>query len=65
MARAPGSLLGLAAVFLSAQGASSAEVEVAPFAGVQFGGFHSVEAGFQYGATVDVAIGPSWGVELL
>ncbi len=54
--------------------AGAADVEVAPFAGLRYGGsFNSTASGhrvsmgtgFEYGATLDVVIGESWGVELL
>jgi len=71
--RVAGCLLATAA-FLGAVGPATAQqVEVAPFAGVQFGGsFESPAAGAYaigtgpvFGGTVDIAIAPSWRVELL
>jgi len=49
------------------------DVEFAPFAGVQFGGTvggwesgsYSIGTGFNFGATLNVAVTPSWSVELL
>ncbi len=75
MTRHPGRgwLLVLAALLSPARGLSAGDVELAPFVGVQYGGsFDSVAGGQRYsmasalvyGATVDVAISESWGVEL-
>jgi hypothetical protein len=52
---------------------SAADVELAPFAGLQFGGSFdsnafgrsSIGSGLAYGATVDVAVARSWRVEAL
>jgi hypothetical protein len=72
--RGRGTLLGFLILFLSARSAGAGDVEIEPFGGVQFGG--SVEsvasgrslslgAGFVYGASLDVRIGESWGLEAL
>jgi hypothetical protein len=64
----------MAALLLCPGRADAGDVELAPFAGLRYGGSFSstasgrhvsMGAGFEYGATVDVPIGESWGVELL
>ena len=69
----PRVFLGLAALVLSAGTARAGEVELSPFAGVQYGGSvesvasgrpRSFSAGFQYGGALDVAIGDGWGAEV-
>jgi hypothetical protein len=66
--------LAVAVLVLGARGAGAADVEVAPFFGAQFGSSFastasgstfSLGTGLDYGATLDVAINPSWWVELL
>jgi hypothetical protein len=71
-----GSLL-LSATPLQAQGYQTDEVptvQIAPFAGYQFGGSlwsetldreYSFESGLDYGGTIDIALGESWRFELL
>src|SRR5262249_11811030 len=49
---------------------SAGEVQVAPFAGLPYGGSvsggaYSIGAGLAYGGTVDVDLGESWGLEFL
>jgi len=66
-------LLPLALLLLSGAAAHGGDVEVAPFLGFQYGGSlatpsgrnAAIDVGLQYGATLDVAIAPSWSVELL
>jgi hypothetical protein len=62
------------AVLLATRGAAAADVELAPFAGVQFpGSVTSVAAGrpvslgigLDYGATVDIELVPGWRAELM
>jgi hypothetical protein len=66
--------LALAAFVVAARSAGAADVEVAPFLGAQFGSSfastvsgrtYSLGTGLDYGATLDVAIDPSWWVEFL
>jgi hypothetical protein len=57
-----GFLLTVAPLLL-ARDAHAGDVEVAPFVGVQFG--DAIGTALDYGATVDIAILPSWRVELL
>jgi Outer membrane protein beta-barrel domain len=53
--------------------AAAGDVQLAPFVGLQYGGFfgsvsgsaHSIGAGLAYGGTVDVDLGESWGLEFL
>jgi len=71
-----GSLL-FSATPLEAQGYQDDEgpkVQIAPFAGYQFGGSvwsealdrqYSFKSGLDYGGTIDIALGESWRVELL
>jgi hypothetical protein len=68
-----GALVALAAL-LCARGAGAGDVELAPFAGVQFPGSvdsaaggrpFSIGIGLDYGATLDVAVAEGWRVELL
>jgi hypothetical protein len=67
------SLLAVSVLLLAARGAHAGDVEVAPFAGLQYGGAigsisgsaYSIGAGLAYGGTVDIAIGESWGLELM
>ena len=71
--RGSAAILALAALLASGPRASGADVEVAPFAGVQFagsfsaplGGVYSSGAGLVYGGTVDVEFAPGWRVEAL
>jgi hypothetical protein len=67
-------LVTLAVLAGSAGGAAAGDVEIAPFAGLQFGGSidsvatgqtSSIGAGLDLGATLDVSISESWRVELL
>jgi hypothetical protein len=66
-------LLPLAFILLAAGSARAGEVEVAPFFGLQYGGFLvapsgrkvAIDVGPQYGATLDVAIAQGWSIELL
>jgi hypothetical protein len=66
-------LLPLALPLLSHAHARAGEVQLAPFAGVQYGGSLvtasgrtvGIDVGLQYGATLDVAVARSWSVELL
>jgi len=69
--RGPALALALAALGVPAPAQS---VQVAPFAGYQFGGAFSsdtyqsgfnVESGLSYGGTLDIAISKGWRVELL
>ncbi|HET6899292.1 MAG TPA: hypothetical protein VFK70_13125, partial [Vicinamibacteria bacterium] len=62
------------AVLLVTRGAAGADVELAPFAGVQFpGSVTSVAAGrpvslgigLDYGATADIELVPGWRAELM
>ena len=62
------------AALLPAPSAGAAGVELAPFAGFQFGGSvdssangvrFELDSGFDYGATLDIPIAESWRVELL
>ncbi len=69
--------LFLSAAPLQAQGYQIDEgptVQIAPFAGYQFGGSiwsetldrkYSIQSGLDYGGTIDVALGESWRFELL
>jgi hypothetical protein len=61
-------------VLLVAPGTSAADVELAPFAGVQFPGAVSANGsgrvfsfgiGLDYGGTMDIAVAEGWRVELL
>jgi hypothetical protein len=71
--RGSAAILALPALLACGPGASAADVEVAPFAGVQFagsfsaplGGVYSSGAGLVYGGTVDVEFAPGWRVEAL
>src|SRR5262245_15333382 len=75
LSRARGTLLTVAvACFVTSAQAGAGDVEIAPFAGLQYGGsFNSAAtgqhisfgAGFQYGGTVDVGIAENWAVEAL
>jgi Outer membrane protein beta-barrel domain len=69
----PGSLVALATLLLSARGTGAGDIELAPFAGVQYGGsFYSTYYGRSFspatsphfGATMDIEVAPSWRVEL-
>ena len=62
------------AVLLGARGAAGGDVELAPFAGVQFPGSVtsvaggrpvSLGIGLDYGATVDIELVPGWRAELM
>ena len=62
------------AILLCAPAARAADVELAPFAGIQFPGSvasagerrpFSIGIGLDYGATLDIAVAPGWRVELL
>lgn len=65
--------LALGFLLLSGASAGAADVELAPFAGVQYGGALAtpsgrkvgIDAGLQYGATLDVRVARSWSVEAL
>jgi hypothetical protein len=68
-----GALVALAAL-LCARGAGAGDVELAPFAGVQFPGsvasaasgrIVSIGIGLDYGGTLDIAVAPGWRAELL
>jgi hypothetical protein len=67
-------LIVVAILFPASVRAGAGDVEIAPFAGLQYGGsFNSAAtgrhvsfgAGLQYGGTVDVGINENWDVELL
>jgi hypothetical protein len=67
------SLLALAAL-LACPPASAGDVELAPFAGFQFGGsvtsnatgrIFDLDAGFAWGGSLNFAVAPGWRVELL
>jgi hypothetical protein len=65
--------LALAAPAPGAAWAQGADVELAPFIGLQYGGGylsaagvpHSFDESLDYGATLDVAVAPTWRVEFL
>lgn len=68
------SIAALALLVLLVPRAEAGDVEIAPFAGVQFGGTFelasssvrsSIENGLDYGGTIDVAVSQGWRVELL
>ena len=72
-ARAVRASLLLAPALLAAP-AQAGEVQIAPFAGLQFGGYlqspvydsrFTMDAAANFGATVDVAIADTWRVEAL
>ena len=64
--------LALAAVLAGAR-VHAGEVELAPFFGLQYGGGyvsaagvpHSFDESLDYGATLDIALAPSWRLEIL
>lgn len=64
-------VLALAALLVPGRSLDAADIELAPFVGAQFGSFSpvsgqsSIGSGLDYGATANVAIAPSWRVELL
>lgn len=62
------------AVLFCARGADAGDVELTPFAGVQFPGYvdstaggrpFSIGIGLDYGATLDIAVAEGWRAELL
>ena len=62
------------AILLCARAAGAADVELAPFAGIQFPGSFasvvdgrpvSIGIGLDYGATLDIAVAPGWRAELM
>jgi len=71
--RARAHLLLLAFALLPHAHARAGEVQIAPFAGMQYGGSLvtasglkvGIDVGLQYGATLDVEVARSWSVELL
>ena len=67
-------LQGSAVVLLCAGGAGAGDVELAPFAGVQFPGYVSssvggrrvsIGIGLDYGGTLDIGVAEGWRAELL
>ena len=67
-------MLAAVALLLLARAAGAGEVELAPFAGLQFGGHvhspvfgasYSVHESLAYGATLDIPIDDVWRVEVL
>jgi hypothetical protein len=69
----PGTLAALA-ILVSAQGTAATDVELAPFAGIQFpGSVAAVDSrrtatfgiGLDYGAALDIEVAEGWQVELL
>ena len=70
----PGRSLLAGALLLAAAGAGAQTLQIAPFAGYQFGGSvlspvlereYSFKTGLAWGGTLDVGTGGSWRVELL
>ena len=69
-----GSCLALTALLCCVRGAAAEDIEVAPFVGVQYGGWFdsaasgravSLGTGLLYGGTVDIPLIPNWRAELL
>jgi hypothetical protein len=66
-------LLPLAFLVLAGASAHAGDIEIAPFLGLQYGGSLAtpsggkvaIDAGLQYGATLDVAFARSWSFEVL
>ena len=66
--------LAVLAALVSARLAGAGDVELAPFAGIQFPGsvsangsgrIYSFGIGLDYGGTVDIAVADGWRVELM
>lgn len=71
--RARRAALTLALAALSSAPVAAGDIELSPFAGLQYGGGYVSAAGvpysfdpsLDYGATLDLAVAPTWRVELL